>query len=89
MGEGTRAKYLVKWVGYPTWESSWEPASSLANAADAVAEYEHQLAARNLNSMKMIPHTRQVHRGNTLKIHTLSTMMPTSRTNLKETRPGP
>ena len=26
--------YLVKWLGYPVFESMWEPASHLANAPD-------------------------------------------------------
>lgn len=42
-GEGARTKYLVKWLGYPHWESTWEPASALKNARDAIAEYEDQL----------------------------------------------
>ena len=29
--------YLVKWVGYPVFESTWEPAAHLANAPDIVA----------------------------------------------------
>ena len=27
-------EYLVKWLGYPVFESTWEPASHLANAPD-------------------------------------------------------
>jgi hypothetical protein len=42
-GEGARTKYLVKWLGYPHWESTWESASALTNARDAIAEYEDQL----------------------------------------------
>ena len=29
-------EYLVKWMGYPVFESTWEPASHLANAPDIV-----------------------------------------------------
>jgi hypothetical protein len=64
MGEGSRAKYLVKWLGYPNWESTWEPASALRDAADAVAEYESQLAARDLNSVRVVPHSRHLDHGN-------------------------
>lgn len=46
-GTGVRAQYLVKWVGYPQWESTWEKAASLSvGAAEAVAEYELAYANR-------------------------------------------
>ena len=35
-----RIHYLVKWVGYPDEESTWEPSSHLDDAPDAVADYE-------------------------------------------------
>ena len=43
-GSGARAQYLVKWLGYPHWESTWEPAANLSGARDLVAEYERGLA---------------------------------------------
>lgn len=33
-------EYLVKWKGYPTYEATWEPASQLSEAMDAVQAYE-------------------------------------------------
>ena len=36
---GSRRYYLVEWTGYPPEESTWEPASSLRGAADAVRQY--------------------------------------------------
>ena len=40
-GSGTRAQFLVKWLGYPEWEATWERASSLRqSAAEAVVEFE-------------------------------------------------
>ena len=37
---GGRTRYLVKWVGYPDEEATWEPFSHLDDAHDAVADYE-------------------------------------------------
>lgn len=45
-GAGARAQYLVKWRGYPDWEATWEKASSLTGAREAVAEFE--VAVRQL-----------------------------------------
>jgi hypothetical protein len=42
-GSGARTQYLVKWLGYPLWESTWEPASTLKDAPDAIADYEAQV----------------------------------------------
>jgi hypothetical protein len=40
-GNNRRVEYLVKWLGYPHWESTWEKSSSLLpDAEEAVAEYE-------------------------------------------------
>jgi hypothetical protein len=38
-GAGARAQYLVKWVGYPDWEATWEKASSLNGAQQALRDY--------------------------------------------------
>jgi hypothetical protein len=32
-------EYLVKWKGYPEWENSWEPASGLKEAQEAIQKY--------------------------------------------------
>ena len=39
-GRGSRLEYLVEWVGYPSWEATWESPSSLGDARDAIAEFE-------------------------------------------------
>ena len=39
-GRGTRLQYLVEWVGYPSWEATWESSSSLVGARDAIVEFE-------------------------------------------------
>ena len=35
--------YLVKWAGWPSEYSSYEPAAHLANAPDAIAAFERKL----------------------------------------------
>jgi hypothetical protein len=37
---GSRIEYLIKWKGYPLWESSWIKKSQLDNAKDVIADYE-------------------------------------------------
>jgi hypothetical protein len=37
-----RVEYLVKWVGYPREEQTWEPLKNLTNAKDAIADF-HRL----------------------------------------------
>jgi hypothetical protein len=39
-GRGKRIEYLVLWKGYPIYEASWLPLSSLTNAKDMIDEYE-------------------------------------------------
>ncbi len=33
-------QYLVKWVGYPMYDCTWEPRRHSANALDRLAEYQ-------------------------------------------------
>ena len=35
-----RTEYLVKWVGYPAYDATWEPLTHLTNASKAIAEFE-------------------------------------------------
>jgi hypothetical protein len=42
-GSGARSQYLVKWLGYPVWEATWEKSSSLTKAKDAVQDFESAL----------------------------------------------
>jgi hypothetical protein len=39
-GSGARTEYLVKWLGYPHWESTWKRASELTEAQDAIDQFE-------------------------------------------------
>ena len=34
-----KTEYLVKWVGYPMSECTWEPESNLTNAPEIVARF--------------------------------------------------
>ena len=36
-------EYLIKWKGYPLWEATWEPSSSLTEAAQVVRSFEATL----------------------------------------------
>jgi transposase InsO family protein len=39
----SRIEYLVKWVGYALYDATWEPLDNLANAQDAVRDFEDSL----------------------------------------------
>src|SRR5690606_20418491 len=39
---GGEIKYLVKWVGYPLHEASWEPIQNLVNAQRMVKKFEER-----------------------------------------------
>jgi hypothetical protein len=36
-------EYLVKWEGYPEWESTWVPIANVKHASDAIEEYERSV----------------------------------------------
>jgi hypothetical protein len=42
-GTGPSAHFLVKWHGYPDYEATWEKRSALADAKEAVSEYENDV----------------------------------------------
>lgn len=42
-------EYLVSWKGYPLWEATWEPASSLQAASKAVRLFERTFSQSNRN----------------------------------------
>lgn len=39
-GTASRRQYLVKWLGYPTSDNSWEPPSNLSNSKEILDEYK-------------------------------------------------
>ena len=43
-GSGARAQFLVKWLGYPEWDATWERSSDLTDAQAALADYERVMA---------------------------------------------
>lgn len=40
-----RVEYLIKWVGYPETEATWEPLSHLEHAMDVVRDYDSSLSS--------------------------------------------
>jgi hypothetical protein len=42
---GRTLQYLVRWKGYPSWEATWENASNVRDAPDALAAFESATAA--------------------------------------------
>jgi hypothetical protein len=45
-GNERNRSYLVKWVGYPLYESTWERERNLENAQDKVAEFQKRLQGK-------------------------------------------
>ena len=37
-----RTEYLVKWMGYPEYDATWEPAANLKNSQDLIQEFEQK-----------------------------------------------
>lgn len=42
-GTGKQLRYLVRWLGYPLYECTWEPVSNLKDAQQAIADFEDNL----------------------------------------------
>jgi hypothetical protein len=45
-----RTEYLVKWVGYPDYDATWEPLANLGNATDSVEEFEKGKERREIST---------------------------------------
>jgi len=43
--DGRAKQYLVKWKGYPLWESTWEGEKNLENAQKKLGEFRERIAA--------------------------------------------
>jgi hypothetical protein len=44
---GRKTYYLVKWIGYPMEEASWEPEDCVSNAREAIEEFEQRQRRRS------------------------------------------
>jgi hypothetical protein len=44
-GTGKRLRYLVKWIGWPEEDNTWEPVENLTNAKDLISAFEEKLKA--------------------------------------------
>jgi hypothetical protein len=44
-------EYLIKWDGYETEESTWEPAENLLNIKNLIKDYEDRLKKNSINSI--------------------------------------
>ena len=55
-GPQTNPQYLVKWEGYPFWESTWEPQSNLQNAQEFIQKFDqdhpHSSKCSRMNTPK-------------------------------------
>lgn len=47
-GEGKRAEYKVKWLGYPNSENTWEKLENLSGSKKLVAEFDKRLKEKEL-----------------------------------------
>jgi hypothetical protein len=45
-----RIEYLVKWEGYPDWETTWEPESAFKQHRDAINKFEKEQQTTMKNS---------------------------------------
>ena len=46
-GRGKRIEYLVKWLGYPTYESTWEPAAHVEHLPELIKKYEDEQKSKS------------------------------------------
>jgi hypothetical protein len=53
-GKGRRLQYLVKWLGYPISEATWETSENVANSTELIADYEDRLEAWSRPEAPMI-----------------------------------
>ncbi|KAH7680181.1 chromo domain-containing protein LHP1-like protein, partial [Aphelenchoides avenae] len=47
-----RRQYLVKWIGYPSNKSTWEPAKELKHCSDAVKKFQEKVLQHKKQRLK-------------------------------------
>jgi hypothetical protein len=53
-------EYLVQWKGYPLWEATWEPVTSLTQAKQVVRSFEATLRTQHLQAQPSLNFTHQL-----------------------------
>lgn len=56
--EKGKPKYLIKWLGYPHCQNTWEPLSHLQNCIDLVEEFENSKKNKDDEKLQMLNNKR-------------------------------